>query len=91
METKSLSFEQMENLNGGSDGTFWCNLASGGIGAVYGAWGAGIASAVFGASAIASGGVSIVIGLTVGAIISTVACSSKSSTNTLFYPAIPIG
>lgn len=57
-----------------SFGSFMCNLASGGIGSIYGAWAGGIAAGVFGASAIATGGVSIAVGLVVGAAISTIAC-----------------
>ena len=57
-----------------SAGSFMCNLASGGIGSIYGAWAGGIAAGVFGASAIATGGLSIGVGLVVGAAISTMAC-----------------
>ncbi len=56
------------------DGKFLCNLTSGGIGSIYGAWAGGIAAAVFGASAIASGGITVAVGLVVGAAISTIAC-----------------
>lgn len=54
-------------------GKYACNLASGGIGTVWGSMGGAIAS-LAGASAVLSGGVSIVVGLAVGAAIGTVAC-----------------
>ena len=74
---KTLEWNQLEMLEGGAAGygaSFMCNLATGGIGAVYGAWGGAIASAVFGASALASGGVTIVVGLVVGSALSAIAC-----------------
>lgn len=64
----------MEELEGGG---FWgdviCNMAMGGIGTIYGAWGGALVAA-YGASAIASGGATIVIGLVAGSVLSAVAC-----------------
>ncbi|MFV0289916.1 MAG: hypothetical protein ACK5IJ_03335 [Mangrovibacterium sp.] len=54
--------------------TFVCNLTSGGIGTVYGAWAGAIAGAAFGASTIVSGGTAAVVSLVVGSAISTIAC-----------------
>lgn len=54
-------------------GKFACNIASSGIGTVWGSMGGAIA-AVAGASAILSGGVSVVVGIAVGSAISTIAC-----------------
>lgn len=54
-------------------GRFACNMASGGIGSVWGSMAGGIALAA-GAGAILTGGVSVFVGLAVGAAISTIAC-----------------
>ena len=75
METKKLSFNEMEEIEGGSSYGYSlvCNLTTGGLGAIYGAWAGGIALA-FGATAIATGGVSILVSLAVGAALSAAIC-----------------
>lgn len=57
-------------------GVWWCNLASSGIGSIYGAWAGGIAAGLFGALAIATGGISVAVWIIVGTTISTIACSN---------------
>ncbi len=74
MKTRKLSLEEMQLVEGGGSASgFICNMTTGGIGAIWGAWGGGI-SLAFGATALASGGVSVVVSLVVGAALSTAIC-----------------
>jgi outer membrane lipoprotein SlyB len=57
---KELSFEQMENVEGGSAASVMCNLTGGVIGGI---WGTAISMASFGAA--------IPVGILAGAVIST--------------------
>jgi len=72
---KKLSFNEMEEIKGGSSygHRVVCNLTTGGLGTIYGAWAGGIAFA-FGATAIATGGITILVGLAVGAALSAAIC-----------------
>ncbi len=63
----------MEMTEGGSASEFICNMTTGGIGAIWGAWAGGIATA-FAATAVASGGITVVVSLVVGAALSTAIC-----------------
>lgn len=51
-----------------------CNVSTGSIGAIYGSAAGVIASGVFAASAVASKGATVVVGIAVGAILSTICC-----------------
>ena len=73
METRKLSLQEMEMTEGGSASELICNMITGGIGALCGAWAGGIATA-FAASAVASGGITVVVSLVVGAALSTAIC-----------------
>ncbi|MDO4779608.1 MAG: hypothetical protein Q3992_01125 [Bacteroides sp.] len=55
-------------------GIFACNIATGGIGSVYGGAAAAISVSAFATSAVVTGGVSVVVGLAVSGILATVCC-----------------
>lgn len=66
---KTMSFEQMEHVNAGfSWGSFMCNSAAGGIGAIYGSV---LAGAVGGPVGMVAGGV---FGVVWSAGLSTLIC-----------------
>jgi len=71
---KELSFERMEEVNGG-DATrdFICNMTTGGIGTIWGSWAGGIALTL-GASTAGAGFLAVGVTIAAGAALSTVIC-----------------
>lgn len=70
---KTMNFEQMEQVNGGSFfGKFMCNAATGGIGGVYGAaLSAGLAGTSLGPAGTVIG---VVFGIAWGAGLNALVC-----------------
>jgi hypothetical protein len=71
---KELSFERMEEINGGnSTREFICNMTTGGIGTIWGTWAGGIAFAL-GATTAGAGFIAIGVTIAAGAALSTLIC-----------------
>jgi hypothetical protein len=71
---KELSYERMEELQGGSFSyDFICGMTTGGIGTIWGTWAGGIAAA-FGVATLGAGALAIGVTIVASAALDALIC-----------------